>query len=115
MSNKDMLNVAKKVSGELSVWCVMSSISLGISASIIGDAIRAVLAYPQIYQVLVNVFLVSFGVIWFLLSVMLLYNIWNIERKHGYFLLLRLKKNLLSTNEVIDLVKDAISLYRGYR
>jgi len=54
-------------------------------------------------------------VIWFLLSAMLLYNIWNIERKYGYFLMLRPKKYTLNTNEIVSFIKDSTSLYRGYR
>jgi len=64
-SEKGALSTAKKVSGELSVWCIMSSISLGISASIIGDATRAILAHSQTYQVLVSASLTSFGAVLF--------------------------------------------------
>jgi len=46
---------------------------------------------------------------------MLLYNIWNIEEKHGYFLSLKLKKHMLNTVSIVNFVKDVISLYRGYR
>ena len=115
MSGKDLLALARRVSNELMLWFVMSSISLGISASVISDAVKAVIARPPAQQILANALLAAFGAGWFLLSLTLMHNICHVERKHGFFLAVRLRRGVLSADSVADFVKDVISLYRGYR
>lgn len=116
MSTGDVVGVARRVANELLVWFIMSSISLGISASMIGDAARGiVLSHLQAQHVLAYAILTSFGIVWLLLSITLLHSIWVIERKHGFFLALKLRGAMLNTASVVDFVKDTISLYRGYR
>ena len=110
-----MLALTRRVSNELMLWFVMSSISLGISASIISDAVKNVMTHPPVQQVLANALLTAFGAGWFLLSLTLIHNIWHVKRKHGFFLAVRLRRRVLSAESVADFVKDAISLYRGYR
>jgi len=114
MSEKNLLALTRRVSNELMLWFVMSSISLGISASIISDAVKNVMTHPPVQQVLANALLTAFGAGWFLLSLTLIHNIWRVKRKHGFFLAVRLRR-VLSAESVADFVKDAISLYRGYR
>ena len=109
-----MLALTRRVSNELMLWFVMSSISLGISASVVSDAVKEMMTRPPVQQVLANALLTAFGAGWFLLSLTLIHNIWRVKRKHGFFLAVRLRR-VLSAESVADFVKDAISLYRGYR
>jgi len=112
VAGEGLVRVAKKVSSELLLWCATSSISLGVSASVIANSVRALLAHQQ---VLINAFLAPLGTIWFLLSATLLYNAIRIEWRHRYSLLLLHEGRVLSDDEVVRLVKDTVSLYRGYR
>ena len=109
-----MLALTRRVSNELMLWFIMSSISLGISASVVSDAVKDVMMRPPLQQALAGALLTVFGAGWFLLSLTLMHNIWRVKRKHGFFLVVRFWRRELSAESVADFVKDAISLYRGY-
>ena len=115
MPEKDLLVIARRAANELLLWFVMSSISLGISSSIVSDAVKELMACSTLQQVLPSALLIAFSAVWFLLSLTLMRNIWLIERKHGFFLAIRFWRRELSPESIADFVKDTVSLYRGYR
>jgi len=107
--------VTKKILHELGVWAVLASISLGVSASIIGGSVKDILAASTTSQLLIDIGLVLFGSLWFIISFLFLINLWKIGRKHSYLVLLKMKISRIKREDIVDLVVDTISLYRGYR
>ena len=107
--------VTKKILHELGVWGVLASISLGVSASIIGGSVKDILAASTTSQLLIDIGLVLFGSLWFIISFLFLINLWKIGRKHSYLVFLKMKFSRIRREDIVDLVVDTISLYRGYR
>jgi len=111
----EALSITKKVIGELFTWFVLSAISCGISTSIVRYFIEVSLAHPHIYQILISISMISFGIFWFLISAILLYRIWSTMRKYVCLPFFRVRVRELSIDEVTCFIKDVVSLYRGYR
>ncbi|MEM0061845.1 MAG: hypothetical protein QXT53_08565 [Ignisphaera sp.] len=108
-------SVAKKAIDGLSIWFVASSVLLGLSASIVGSSVRGSLMAAGITNFLFNVLLVLFGVVGLLISATLIYNILCILRRYGLLPSPYNRIHGLDEEETIHLIKDVISLYRGYR
>ena len=106
-------SVAKKAIDGLFVWFVASSILLGLSASVMDYSVRGSLAATGIADVLLDASLALFGAVGLLVSATLLYNVLRILRR--YSLLPYAGARGLGDEEVVRLIKDVISLYRGYR
>ena len=108
--------VAKKVVDELYVWLVASSVLLGLSASVVGSSAKGAAAATSAAGASLDVLLALFGAVGLLISVALLYNLSRILWGHAllpYPPYARLRE--LGEEETVRLVKDAVSLYRGYR
>jgi len=97
---EEALSTIKKVVAELSTWFILSAISYGISASIIKYFIERALAQLHTYEILINILMISFGVIWLMISTTLLHNIWNIMRKHACLPFIKAKIRGLKVDEV---------------
>ena len=111
----DEVSVAKKVIDGLFAWFTASSILLGLSASIIDCSIKGSLAATGITDVLFNILLALFGAMGLLISAMLLYNTLHILRRYKLLPSPYARIHGLDEEEVVRLIKDVISLYRGYR
>ncbi|MEM3973263.1 MAG: hypothetical protein QW320_02690 [Ignisphaera sp.] len=108
-------SVAKKAIDGLSIWFVASSVLLGLSASIVGSSVRGSLMTTGITNFLFNILLALFGVVGLLISATLIYNILRILRRYGLLPSPYNRIRGLDEEETICLIKDVISLYRGYR
>jgi len=58
--------------------------------------------------------LVLFGLAWFVTAFFLLINLWKVWRKHRFLVSLYMKIRGARREDIVDLVVDVISLYRGY-
>ena len=106
--------MAKKVVREIFAWFVATSISLGLSGAIISYSINTALAVIGILDILFNMFLALFGTIWLLISAILFYNIFRIIRRYALLPSPYAKLREFDDEEVVRLIKDVVSLYRGY-
>ena len=108
--------VAKKVVDELYAWLVASSVLLGLSASVVGSSAKGAAAATSAAGASLDALMALFGAVSLLISAALLYSLSRILRGHAllpYPPYARLRG--LGEEETIRLVKDAVSLYRGYR
>ncbi|BEP17924.1 hypothetical protein PYJP_12760 [Pyrofollis japonicus] len=107
--------IGKRVVREILAWFTISSISLALSGSIASYFAGKALESTCILETLFNVFSALFGAIWFLISAILTYSIWRLLRK--YMLLPSPYERLreLDEEKTAQLIKDVVSLYRGYR
>ncbi len=115
MGEDAVRRAVRRITSELMVWFIMASISLGISASLIGETAKSLRTYTTPHQFLVNTVLMGLATGWLILSLTLFINILRIDAKHGYFIAVKFRRYVPSTKEVVSLAKDVISLYRGYR
>ena len=110
---KEVAVAVRKALNELLTWSVVASISLGVSASVINYGI--IKALEGASNPLINTLLILFGAVWLLISATLMYNILRILRRYGFLHLIKYGGGRLGSNELMKFLKDAISLYRGYR
>ena len=107
--------IAMEAIGELIIWFVTVSISLGVSASIIDYFVRKALAGSCISEVLFGIFLALCGVVWLLVSVTILYNILRVLWIHALLPFPSVRIRRLDEEKLIRFIKDVVSFYRGYR
>ena len=109
------LSTAKKVIDSLYLWLVVSSILLGLSVSMIDSLAKGVVVFTSISESLLNVLLALFGIVGLLISALLLYNILRIMWGHALLSYPYTRLHKLNDEEIVRLIKDVITLYRGYR
>jgi len=108
-------SAARRAVGGLFMWFLTASISLGVSASIIDYFVRKALAGSGIHGVLFDIFLALCGVLWLLVSAIVLYNILRVLWMHTLLPLPSVRIRELDEEKLIRLIKDVVSFYRGYR
>jgi hypothetical protein len=108
-------DAAKKALNELFAWFIAASISCGVSASIISYSLNDALSNRDLSILLADALLTAFAAIWLLLSATMIYHILRIMKAHGVTPVTWSRIQGLSEEESADVIKDAVSLYRGYR
>ncbi len=100
--------IVKRALGGLFIWFIAASISCGVSTSIANYFAKKTLAESSILGILINVFLVIFGIMWLIISVAIFYNILRILRRHALLPPSNVRIRKLDEEEVIQFIKDVI-------
>lgn len=108
-------SATRRAVGELFMWFLTASISLGVSVSIIDYFVWRALAGSGIHEVLFDIFLALCGVLWLLVSAAVLYDILRVLWTHALLPFPSVRIHELDEEKLIRFIKDVVSFYRGYR
>ena len=110
----DSASAARRAVDGLYVWLVASSLLLGLSASALGSSVSGLRTAAGLTYAALYVLLAILGALGLVVSLTLLYHVVRLLWSHSLLTFPYAGLSRLDEEGAVRLMKDTISLYRGY-
>ena len=107
-------SAARRAVDGLYVWLVASSLLLGLSASALGSSVSGLRTAVGLTNAALYVLLALLGALGLAVSLTLLYHVVRVLRSYSLLITPYVGLSRLDEESAVRLMKDTISLYRGY-
>ena len=107
-------SAARRAADGLYVWLVASSLLLGLSASVISTSVRGLATSEGLAYAALHALLALLGALGLAVSLTLMYHVVRVLRSYSLLFAPYAGPSRLAEEGAVRLMKDAVSLYRGY-